>query len=207
MSVVDELPESWSEEKILEFIKLNTSGSGDKEELLLCLDELRKRKTIKKVEEVMELLLEIAKTRGRSTPESSIIIGLISRLANSDKNALDLLYGKMIAVNDALLFVFARVIRNLENANKARCLERLLSLLMNCDSFTNITEELFQTLVTIEKEDIKKNIVERTLPYLRVPDPFKVVYAAKITCRLTNEYKSELKPVIGRALDNWYGGH
>ena len=208
MSTVGELPDkSWSEEKILELLNRSISGSATKENRLLCLDALRKRKTMKQIDEVMDLLLEIAKVHGMSTPESPMLIELISRLANSEDIALDLLLSKMVKPNDALSYCFARIIRNLEDAKKNKCIQCLLSLLMRCDSFTNITKEMYQTLVTIDNEDINKEVVKASLPYLRVSDSFKVVYAVKITSKLASEFLLEIESVMERALKGWYDGH
>ena len=209
MSVISELPdESWSEEKILDLLNLSISGSATKQNRVLCLDELRKRKSIKRTDEVMDLLLEIAKVHGRSTPESSMIIELVSKLVNLEEIAFHKLYDKMVYHDDNLLYCYARIIRNLEDAKKKnKCMQRLLSFLMGSDSFTNITDEMYQTLVTTDNEDINKEIVEATLPYLRVPDAFKVVYAVKITSKLASEFLLEIESVIERTLKGWYDGH
>ena len=208
MSMTNELPdESWSEEKIIELLNCNISGSATEETRLLCLDELRKRKTIKQIDDVMELLLEIAKVHGKSMPESSMVVELILRLVNLEEIAFNKLYDKMIYQNDNLLYCYARIIRNLEKAKKKKCMPHLLSFLMGSGSFTDITDEMYQTLVTTDDEDINKEIVEATLPYLRVSDAFKVVYAVKITSKLSSEFLLEIEPVIERALKGWYNGH
>jgi len=61
--------------------------------------------------------------------------------------------------------------------------------------------------VETDDEDLNKEIVEATLPYLRVSDAFKVVYAVKITSKLSSEFLLEIEPVIERALKGWYDGH
>ena len=209
MSTIRELPdETWSEEKILELLNGNISGASARKEVrVVCLDVLRKRSTIKRIDEVMEVLLKLAKYHGRSTPESSMIVELISRLANVEEIAFKKLLNTMISIQDDLLYCFARIIRNLEPVKKKECVPRLLHFLMSCDSFTNITDEMFQTLVTIDNEDINKEIVEATLPYLRTAEIVKLVYAVKIISRLASQYVSELEVVIERALDGWYNGH
>ena len=209
MSTVSELPdESWSEEKILELLNQNISGSSARQEVrLVCLDELRKRRKMKRVDAVMEVLLKMAKVRCRSTPESSMIVELISRLANLEESAFHRLLNTMISMQDDLLYCFAKIIRNLEDAKKKICIPRLLSFLMKYDSFTNITDEMYRTLVGVENKDIKKDILKATLPYLKTADPFKVVYAVKITSKLASELISELELVTKRALNGWYDGH
>jgi len=208
VSYVSGLPdERWSEEKILELLKSSISGSASKEDRLLCLDEIRKRKTVKQINEIMELLLEIAKVHGRSEPESSIIIELISRLANSDEIAFKKFYDKIVSQNDNLLYCYAKIIPKLEDKHKKKCMLRLLSFLMHYDSFTQLTDEMYQTLVTTDNEDINKAIVEATLHYLRFADAFKVVYAVRITSKLASEFLSEIEPVIERTLQDWYHGY
>lgn len=209
MSTTSELPdESWSEEKILELLNQNISGSSACQEVrLICLDELRKRRKIKRVDAVMEALLKMAKVRCRSTPESSMVVELISRLANLEESAFQRLLNTMISIQDDLLYCFAKIIRNLEDAKKKICIPRLLSFLMMYDSFTNITNEMYRTLVGVENKDIKKDIVKATLPYLKTADAFKVVYGVKITSKLASEFISELELVTKRALNGWYDGH
>lgn len=208
MSQASEIPdESWSEEKILELLNRSISGSATKENRILCLDALRKRKTIKQTDEVMELLLEIAKVHGRSTPESSMIIELISRQANLEETAFNKFYDKMVyPKHDNLCYCYARIIRNLEDAKKRKCMQRLLWHLMSYDSPTDVTDEMYQTLVTMDNADINKEIVEATIPYLRGPDTFKVVYAVRITSKLASEFLLEIEPVIERTLKGWYDG-
>ena len=209
MSTISELPdETSSEEKILELLNGNIAGSSARKEVrVVCLDMLRKRSTIQRIDEVMEVLLKLAKYHGRSTPESSMIVELISRLANLEESAFKKLLNKMISLQDDLLYCFARIIRNLDDAKKKVCVPRLLQFLISYDSFTNITEEMFQTLVTIDNEDINKEIVEVTLPYLRSAEIVKLVYAVKIISRLASEFISELGGVVERALGGWYNGH
>lgn len=210
MSMISELPNKrWSEEKIIELLDANTQAgsSASKEVRVLCLDELGKRRKIKRVDAVMEVLLKMARVRCRSTPESSMIVELISRLANLEEGAFQRLLNTMISIQDDLLYCFAKIIRNLEDAKKKICIPRLLSFLMKYDSFTNITDEMYRTLVGVENKDIKKDILEATLPYLKTADPFKVVYAAKITSKLTSEFISELELVTKRALNGWYDGY
>ena len=209
MSMASELPdESWSEEKILELLNDNIAGpSARKEVRVVCLDILRKRSTIERVDRVMEILLKLAKHHGISTPESSMIDELVSRLANLEEIALKKMLNKMISMNDNLLYCFARIIRNLEDVKKKVCTPRLLQFLMNYDSFTNITEEMFQTLVTVDNEDINKELVKATLPYLKTAEIVKLVHAVGIISRLASEYISELEVVIERALSGWYDAH
>jgi len=209
MSTTSELPdESWSEEEILESLNQNISGSSACQEVrLICLDELRKRRKIKRVDAVMEALLKMAKVRCRSTPESSMVVELISRLANLEESAFQRLLNTMISIQDDLLYCFAKIIRNLEDAKKKICIPRLLSFLMMYDSFTNITKEMYRTLVGVENKDIKKDIVKATLPYLKTADPFKVVYGVKITSKLASEFISELELVTKRTLNGWYVGY
>ena len=209
MSAVSELPdESWSEEKILELLDSNISGSSARKEVrVVCLDMLRKIGTIKRIDEVMDILLKLARYHGRSTPESSMIVELISRLANLEETAFKKLLGKMISVQDDLLYCFARIIRNLEVEKKKESMPRLLQFLMSYDSFTNITEEMYHSLVTMYDENINKEIVKMCRPYLRTAENVKLVYAVKITSRLASEFLSELELVMERALNGWYNGH
>ena len=209
MSAVSELPdETWSEEKILETLDSNISGkSARKEVRVVCLDMLQKRSTIKRIDEVMDVLLKLAKYRCRSTPESSMIVELVSRLANLEEAAFKKLLGKMISIDDDLLYCFARIIRNLEYEKKKESMPRLLRFLMSCDSFTDITEEMYQSLITMDNEDINKEIVKITLPYLKTAEIVKLVYAVKITSRLASQFLSELELVTERALNGWYDRH
>jgi len=208
MSTISELPdESWSEEKILELLDENIGPSAQKEVRVVCLDVLRRR-DIQRIDEAMDVLLKSAEYHGRSTPESSMIVELISRLANAEESAFKKLLSRMIRLQDNLMYCFARIIRNLEDPKKGECMPRLLEFLMGYDSFTNITGEMFQTLVTADNEDINKNIVKATLPYIRVADPYKVVYAVKIISRLGSaEVLSKLELIIERALTGWFNGH
>ena len=206
--MASELPdEGWSEEKILELLNLNISGSATKENRVLCLDILRKRSDVQRTDKVMDVLLKLAEHHGRSTPESSMIVELVSRLANLEEIALKKVLNKMISMNDNLLYCFARIIRNLEDVKKKVCTPRLLQFLMSYDSFTNITEEMFQTLVTIDNEDINKELVKATLPYLKTAEIVKLVHAVGIISTLASEYISELEVVIERALSGWYDAH
>jgi len=209
MEKKSELPdESWPEEKILELLRQNISGPSTSQEVrLICLDELRKRKNIKRVEEVVEILLEIARVHGRSTPESSMIVGLVSRLANLDERAFNKLLNAMTNIQDNLLYCFARIVRNLEDDKKKDCTLRLLFFLMKYGSFTNITDEMYQTLIGVDNEEIKKDILKETLPYLRDPDPYKVVYAVRITSGLASEFITDLEVVVQRVLNSWYDGY
>jgi len=208
MSTISELPdESWSEEKILELLDENIGPSAQKEVRVVCLDVLRRR-DIQRIDEAMDVLLKSAEYHGRSTPESSMIVELISRLANAEESAFKKLLSRMIRLQDNLMYCFARIIRNLEDPKKGECMPRLLEFLMGYDSFTNITGEMFQTLVTADNEDINKNIVKATLPHIRVADPYKVVYAVKIISRLGSaEVLSKLELIIERALTGWFNGH
>ena len=210
MSTITELPdETWPEEKILELLNDNITGpSASKELRVVCLDILRKRSVIEKIDEVIEILLKLVEYRGRSIPESSMIVELISRLANLEESAFKKLLSRMIRWQDNLMYCFARIIRNLEDPKKGECMPRLLEFLMGYNSFTNITKEMFQTLVTAHNEDINKRIVKATLPYIRVADPYKVVYAVKIISRLGSaEVLSKLELIIERALTGWFNGH
>lgn len=209
MSTKSELPdESWSEEKILELLKHYAVGSTGKHHdlRLLYLDELRRR-TIKRVDEVSEILLQMMKEHGMSTPESSLIVELFSKLVNSEETAFKRLLDGMISIQSPQLYCFAKIVRNLDDINKKMIsAKRLLSLLMCCDSFTNVTGEMYQTLVEMDNEQINKDIVEATLPYLEVVDPFKVVYAVRIISSLASaDLIPKLKPTMMRALDGWYG--
>ena len=56
------------------------------------------------VDDVMEVLLEVAKFRCRSTPESSLIVQLISRLADSEESAFQRLLNVMVSIQDDLLY-------------------------------------------------------------------------------------------------------
>jgi len=210
VSTISELPdESWSEQEILELLDDNISGSSAQKEVrVVCLDMLRKRSDIQRIDKVMDVLLKLAEHHGRSRPESSMIVELISRLANLEESAFKKLLSKMIRRQDNLLYCFARIIRNLEDPKKKECMPRLLEFLMGSDSFTNITEEMFQTLVTADNEDVNKGIVKATLPHIRVADPYKVVYAVKIISRLGSvEVLSKLELIIDRALTGWFNGH
>lgn len=208
MSAIHGLPdESWPEEKVLELLNASISGSGEEERRrrLVCLDELQKRETIKQVDKVMETLLDYAKIHGRSTPASSMITKVLSRLANSEETAFrKMLNTTLQERNDNLLYCFARITLNLEDVKKKECMLLLVSLLMLCDSFTNITEEMCQTLVSSENGDINKGIVDATTPHLQVPRPVEVLYAVRIVCALSSEFISGLESVIERALDGWY---
>jgi len=129
MSTTSELPdESWSEEKILELLSADVSGSSTSKEVrVICLDELRRRKTINQVDRATEVLLEIARLHGKSTPESSMIVELISRLANSEETAFGKLYDEMMTYkDDNSLYCFARITRKLEDEKKRKCVLRLL---------------------------------------------------------------------------------
>ena len=210
MDMISRLPdESWSDEKIIELLDANVSGlSANKKVRVVCLDVLRKRKAINRVNQAIEVLLKAARVCGTSTPESFMIIELISRLANSEEDAFNKLYDKMmIYKDDNSLYCFAKITRNLEDMKKGKCASRLLLLLMNCDSFTDTTDEMYQTLITIGNEDINKEIVKATIPYLRFPDSFKVVYAVAIASRLASRFMSGLELVLERTLNGWYNAY
>ena len=211
MSMISESPnKSWSEEKIIELLDANmqAGSSASKEVRVVCLDELRKRKTINQVDRATEVLLEVARIRGRSTPESFMIVELISRLADLEETAFGKLYDKMNTYkDDNSLYCFARVTRNLRGKKKRKCVLRLLSLLMNCDSFTTVTDEMYQTIITVSDKNIIKETMEATIPYLESPDVFKVVYAVGITSRLASGFISDSGLVVERALNGWYDGH
>lgn len=208
-TVSDELPDaSWSEEKLLESLKKYAISSSveDQERKRVCLDELQRRKTIKQVDEVMEILLDYAKKYGMSDPESSLIIKLLSKLANSEEIAFKKWLDSMTVCKDnGSLYCFAEIVPKLDYTKKKICVLPLLSSLMSCGSFTNITNKMYQSLIDIDNKDIQKDIVKATLPYLKMPDPFKVVYAVKIISSLSPaDLIPELDLVIERTLSGWY---
>jgi hypothetical protein len=208
-TVGDELPDaSWSEEKLLESLKKYAISSSveDHDRRRVCLDELRRRKTIKQVDGVVEILLDYTKKYGMSDPESSLIIELLSKLANSEEIAFKKWLDSMIVSKDnGSSYCFARIVPNLDDTKKKICVLPLLSSLMSCGSFTGITSEMCQSLINIDNKDIQKDIVKATLPYLKMPDTFKVVYAVKIISSLSPaDLIPELELVIERTLTGWH---
>lgn len=211
MSTISELPdESWSEEKLLESLRSNASGSSveNHEGRRVLLDELRRRKTIKHIDEVVEVLIDYEKKWGMSNPESSLIIELLSKATNLKDSAFKKWFDDMvISKDDKSLYCNAMITKNLKEKKKRSCIQPFLSLLMGCGSFTGTTSRMCQTLLDIDNRDIQNDIIGAALPYLRTADSFKVVYAVKIVTSLSSDFVPELNLVIERTLTDWFAAY
>lgn len=211
MSTVSELPdEDWSEEKILESLRSNASGSSVEghERRRVLLDELRRRKTIKHIDAVVEILIDYEKKWGMSNPESSLIIELLSKATNLKESAFKKWFDDMvISKDDKSLYCNAVIIKNLKDKKKRSCIQPFLSLLMSCGSFTRTTRQMCQTFLNIDNRDIQNDIIGAALPYLRTADSFKVVYAVRIVTSLSSDFVPELDLVIERTLTGWFAAY
>lgn len=205
MTKLDEFPdENWIEEDIVLLLKTAQDSSvKSREKRIACLYELRKR-TIENISEVSEALIETAQKHCWSDPESTMIISILSNLANLDEKVFQKLLDATKEAGDVFLHCISMIIRNLDKRKKKRSIKPLLTTLMSKDSFTTVTEEMCETIASMDKE-IAKETVAMVSPYLRLHDPFKVVYAVKITSRLASaELIPKLELVIERALTGWY---
>jgi hypothetical protein len=212
MSTKSGLPNAtWKEEEIVSLLKTVVSNSAVDaiHKRVKCLDELSRR-TIKDIENIKDVLIEATKAHGWSEPESSMLIEILSKLAETHDAFFQELMDELVKKEQTQPFLvcISRLIRKLDQEKKRKSARFLVGALMNKDSFTSATDALYKTLISIDDTRTRKETVESILPYLDSADVLQVFYAVRIASELGNrDLVSRLCVVLDRSIGGWYDGH
>lgn len=211
MSVKPGLPDgNWTEEEILSLLEKSTDDASREAGYArrAGLEELGKR-AIENEWRVADVLIAIAKKHGTSKPVSTMVTQTLSDLANSHEEVFQKLLdglGEKRALQ--LHHCITKIIRNLNRDMKKRSVPMLIDALMSSDSSTYATEEMYETLVSMDDADISEEVVKLILSYLDSPYPYRVANATRIISRLADEEVTpELCKIIEKSFEDWYSSH
>jgi len=212
MSIKSGLPNAtWKEEEIVSLLKtvISSSTVDASHKRVKCLDELSRR-TIKDIENIKDALIEAIKTHGWSDPESSMLIEILSKLADTHDVFFQELMDELVKKEQTQPFLvcISRLIGKLNQEKKRKSVRFLVEALTNKDSFTSATNALYKTLISMDDTETRKETVESILPYLDSADVYQVVYAVRIASELGNrDLIPQLCVVLDRSIAGWYDGH
>jgi len=212
MSAKSGLPNAtWKEEEIVSLLKtvISNSAVDASHKRVKCLDELSRR-TIKDIENIKDVLIEATKAHGWSDPESSMLIEILSKLAETHDVFFQKLMDEFVKKEQTQPFLvcISRLIGKLDQKKKRKSARFLVGALMNKDSFTSATDALYKTLISIDDTKTRKETVESILPYLDSADVLQVFYAVRIASELGNrDLVPRLCVVLDRSIAGWYNGH
>ena len=212
MSNKSDLPNAtWTEEEIVSLLKTAISNStvDASHKRVKCLDELSRR-TIEDVENIKEVLIEATRAHGWSDPESSMLIQILSKLAETHDVFFEELMDELVKKEQtqAFLVCISRLIGKLDPEKKRKSVKFFVRALMSKDSFTSATDALYKTLISIDDIKTRKETAKSILPYLDSADVLQVFYAVRIASELGNrDLIPKLCVVLDRSIAGWYDGH
>ncbi len=222
MVITDNSFSTFDEKQFLEVLpQVILGGSQEhKSKRIEALEELRRRiasNSIQDNNEVVRILLDMAKEHGYNHPENGLISESLTLLIQKDKGTLETilkgLEGQKDNRKEGLLFVcFSGIVPSLDFDQKRLVIKRLVSFLMTRDAFSDIgVEEVYACLVSLGNEKLGQEIVKESSTYLNSP-PHRIcaiVYSVRLCAKFADD---KLAPDMLNALeksmkDYFYGYH
>jgi hypothetical protein len=171
-----------------------SSSEDDKVKKLEILEELQRRikdNSIHDYEEMVRILLAVAKNFGWSRPVSELVSESLLFLTTKDnkyyQNILKGLEGH--GKDSAWLFqVFSRIILKLDSLKKKAGIKPLLFFLMNNDSPGDAgTNEVYECLIHLENDNLSKEVVDAVIPFTDSLRFCEIFYSVKLCSKFGNK--------------------
>ncbi|MCW4038615.1 MAG: hypothetical protein NWF13_07780, partial [Candidatus Bathyarchaeota archaeon] len=194
-------------------LKENISGSTseNRRKRIEGLIELHKRigsNSFKDENEVIQILLEFADIRGKSNPESKLIIeSLFSLVQKDDKNYQIILTG--LKEQENRLLVFSKLILELNNIKKREGIKPLVDFLMSRGAINDSSvSEVKSCLINLGNENFSTEIIKEVTPFLDSLNICQIVFSTELCAIFANEkLLKKLLIVLERSIDGFFSGH
>ncbi len=202
--------DTWPEEKVAALLQSSVS-KGDtvfSGQRVRCL-ELLSKKTVTDKEAVFPSLVEVLKTHGNSEPEASLLITILGNFVEDDGKWADSLLEILDKKYEPLVWVIARVLRNVRKTQeRKRVIDRLVSLLFTWGTFTRATNEIYETITSYGDQASKSHTMKQISQYLGYANGFEAVYAMRIASRLgTKQITPKLCEMAEKSMKGFYAGY
>jgi uncharacterized protein YihD (DUF1040 family) len=209
------------EKEFLEVLQNVILGGSEehKSKRIEALEELRRRiasDCIQEKNEVLRILLDIAKEHGYDQPEAGLISESLTLSIQKHKESLKtLLMGleeKKDKRKEGLLFIcFSQVVPSLDFDQKRHVIKHLVSFLMTRDVLNDVgVSEVCGRLISLGNEKLDKEIVKESSPYLNSP-PLKlcaIIFSVRLCAAFGDENLAlDMLKVLEKSMKGYYDGH
>jgi hypothetical protein len=209
------------EKEFLEVLQNVILGGSEehKSKRIEALEELRRRiasDCIREKNEVLRILLDMAKEHGYDQPEAGLISESLTLSIQKHKESLKtLLMGleeKKDKRKEGLLFIcFSQVVPSLDFDQKRRVIKHLVSFLMTRNVLNDVgVSEVFGRLISLGNEKLDKEIVKESSPYLNLP-PLKlcaIIFSVRLCAAFGDDNLTlDMLKVLEKSMKGYYDGH
>ena len=203
---------TWAEEDIFGWLThgLQSDSKDHYYKRVSSLEELQRRTerdSLTDTERTIDVVLDAAKKYGAHDPESSLIIPLKLLILKNDDNFGRVLDG-LKRKERQLFFCFSKVVPYLDKEKKKRSIRPLVSFLMGGDSTNEFgLEDVYKTLTIMNGEEVDREILKLTSPYLASLKAPVVFFAVRLGSKLGDRTLTEqMLKVFEKSFMHYYDG-
>lgn len=221
MVITDNSFSTFEEKQFFEVLQQVILGGSQehKSKRIEALEELRRRiasDSIQDNNEVVRILLNMAKEHGYDHPENELISESLTLIIQKEKGTLETilkgLEGQEDNRKEGLLFLcFSEVVPSLDFEQKRRVIKYLVRFLVTRDAFSDIgVKEVYACLVFLGNEKLDQEIVKESSTYLNSPQ--HRICAVVHSVRLCAEFADDkLAPAmlntLKKSMKGYFDGH
>ena len=204
---------TWAEEKIFGWLThgLQSDSKDHYYKRVSSLEELQRRTerdSLTDTERTIDVVLDAAKKYGAHDPESSLIIEILRLLILKNDDNFGRVLNKLKRKEGQQFFCFSKVVPHLDKEKKKRSIRPLVSFLMGGDSINEFgLEDVYKTLTIMNGEEVDREILKLTSPYLTSLKAPVVFFAVRLASKLGDRTLTEqMLKVFEKSFMHYYDG-
>lgn len=205
-----------TEKEFFELLAHASSGSSEnhKSRRVDGLEELQRRITSNSIQdknEVIRILLDMAKKHGINHPESSLITESLTLFIEKYEEAFQTVLNGLGGHEDRLFLCFSKIVFSLDHNKKRQAIKPLVGFLTTRDVLNGIgVKEVYDCLVSLGNEKLSKEIVKTVSPYFD-SSPLRIC-AIIFSVRLCSKFADrkllpKMLKVLEKSMKGYFDGH